>query len=276
MSIDKFKTYRIDAPFGSLAYHCKGNFASKSAFIFLHGHLDSALENNTHQIFDYHEDVLQVLLDHRWHGASTRIEYYPSITERAEDIDILLHELVKQFPQLKNIHLIGYSQGGSVLLCYLLHKKNFAQKSMVTSTFIVGPRFDLKGYLKWFEKELEQIRVGALQHITKKYRSKGYIKYSKRYIRELGEMDFKKLIKHLTIPSVLIRGENDDLISKADSELLIDGSNGLLSYYEVAGCGHNPEVKHWQQINDFIYDRVMTDTKFNVLSPFKWIQKFLS
>lgn len=251
MSIDDFKTYHIETDFGTLAYHAKGNTSSKKAFIFLHGHLDSAFENGTFRIFDFHSDVLQILLDHRWHGSSIRTEFYPSITEKAEDIDIFLRNLRLQFPQVEEIYLIGHSQGASVLLRYLLH--NYPVD--VTAAFIIAPRFDLKGYMKWFDKEIMMLKENPeSQAFTKKYRSKGYVSYNRKYLIDLEEFDLKKSIKSLATPSVLIRGENDDLISREESAFLVDEGNNFLSYYEIPDCGHNLEIKHWHAINDYVYN----------------------
>ncbi len=259
MSRQDFRTYHIETDFGNLAYHVKGNSAANRAIVFLHGHLDSAMENGTYRIFDAEDSVLQILLDHRSHGSSTRSKFYPTLSERAEDIDILIPKLSANFPSVKELTLVGYSQGGSVLLLYLL--KDYSQKNKITSAVLIAPRLILKRYLKWFKREIEAMSVHQKNYFTKKYKSKGYINYNTKYTEEFENIDYYQEISSLKTKTVLVRGSQDELITKEEAEKLINLNARFLTYREFKDWTHYPSKGQWHELYSYI--RGLMTASFN-------------
>jgi pimeloyl-ACP methyl ester carboxylesterase len=257
MSRFDFVTHHIETSFGNIAIHTKGPADATRALVFFHGHLDTAIENGSYKIFDSYDDTLQILVDHRWHGCSTRTVFYPALSERAEDIDIVLEAISQLFPQITKINLIGYSQGGSVLLLYLLG--DHVHKHKIESAFLVAPRIDLKRYLKWFEKEIPVMEAEGRSSFTKKYKSKGYINYNKKYIDEFATFNFYEMMDRLTTKTVLIRGEQDDLITEPEAHKLRDLNPKYLKYFSVKDWKHNFEPHHWHELYGYIYQSVRTD-----------------
>ncbi|MBL8014772.1 MAG: alpha/beta hydrolase [Candidatus Doudnabacteria bacterium] len=250
MSRRDYITKHIYTDFGSIAYHFKGPKMADTAIIFLHGHFDSALENRSYHLFDQNDEVLKIFLDHRWHGSSTRTKFYPSLSERAEDIDILIESILISFPSIANLHIAGYSQGGAVLLYYITGDQS--QKSKLNSVFIIAPRIRLRDYLKWFSKDIDEMERLGKKDFTKKYRSKGLVKYNGKYLKEFSEINLYDLVSKLKVPSVLIRGTEDDLITKEEATRLINLSNNSMAYHEISDLGHNPDPKHWNKIYKYI------------------------
>lgn len=217
----------------------------------MHGHIDTAFENGNYRIFDKDDSVLKILLDHRWHGSSMRTKFYPSISERAEDLDILIKAITNKYRGINKIKVIGYSQGASVLLYYLLN--DYEQKLKVSSAFLLAPRLDLKAYLKWFTKERERMIVAGETQFSKKYRSKGYVTYTTAYLKEFASIDYFKIIGNLTTPTTLLRGDQDDFLSAEEAARLILSGEGKVLYKEIVGCNHYPKPEQWNDIYNIVY-----------------------
>lgn len=247
MSRSDYKTNFIFTDFGQLAFHKKGNQQATKAFIFLHGHINTAFEYGNYHYFENGvESSLHIFLDHRWHGSSTRIENYPTISQRAEDIDLLLTKLVEDYPQLQQVYLVGYSQGGSVLLYYLSSDYKF--KHLVTEAFAIAPRLNLKDYLIWLSEGINEMEKNHQDSFQKKYKSKGYFTYTRSYIDEFREIDFFKICTSIDMPVVLIRGDKDELITKEELLKLQSRNQQYLSYLEIKDCSHFPTIEKQHEI----------------------------
>lgn len=247
MSRSDYKTNFIFTSFGQLAFHAKGSHLATKVFVFLHGHINTAFEYGNYHYFDQAgADSLSIFLDHRWHGSSTRTRDYPTISERAEDIDLLLERLVEDYPSLKQIYLVGYSQGGSVLLYYLLSE--YKHKHLVNKAFAIAPRLDLIDYLSWLSEGISEMEESQTNSFQKKYKSKGYFTYTKDYVDEFRRINFFEISKQINIPVTLIRGDRDELITKEELIKLQSLNKDFISYLEVNDCSHFPNVDKQHEI----------------------------
>lgn len=257
MSRSDFITHHIATEFGALACHIKGSRQADRAIIFLHGHVDTAMENGNYRIFDSDDDVIKILLDHRWHGSSTRTRFYPSISERSEDLNILLGELPKFLPSINKVDVIGYSQGGSVLLYFLLN--DFEQKRKVDSAFLLAPRLDLKSYLKWFHKEREKMEIAGETQFAKRYKSKGYVVYNTKYLEEFATINYFEILDNLQTKTTLLRGDADDFLTAKEAHKLVNLNEEYLKYIEIKGLSHYPKPEQWHDIYDIVYASAKSD-----------------
>lgn len=262
MSRKGYQTHIIETPEGHIAAHYKGNVLSKRAFVFIHGHIDSAMENQSHQIFNEDDSELKFHLDLRCHGSSTRTPTYPTLSERSKDIERFIFNTRNKFPEIDKFYFIGYSQGASTLLYYLLN--DFLGKEYIGNTFLFAPRLDLKIYLNWFDKEVSKITELGEEKFDKKYRSKGILSYNKKYVEEFSNTDFYKDIYKLDVTSYLIRGGNDDLISRDEVERLIKLNPKFLKYIEIDGLTHYPTIKQFEMIYGLIVELADAD-EYHVL-----------
>ncbi len=217
----KYKTKYIVTDFGHLAYHYCGNADSSTAYIFIHGHFHPSLENQSSAVFDKVEDsIFKILLDSRGHGSSTRLKEYPSLGERIEDIDILFVHIVKNYPSLKEFHLVGYSISGAVVLKSVkkLEKK---YKNFKFSITLVAPLMKLSKHKKWFKKDIKNLSSTGENQITKKYKTKGLYDYSKRYFEELTSKFYLNNNRKWNSPIKILLGKNDTRVSTTEIERFV-------------------------------------------------------
>lgn len=251
MSRSDYKTNFVFTNFGQLAFHVKGPQGSSRAFIFLHGHLNTAFEYGNYNYFDIvDENSMHIFLDHRWHGSSTKQQFYPTLSERSQDIDLLVTNLNQQYPNIKEYYLVGYSQGGSVLLRYL--SDTFQSNKLITKAFAIAPRLDLNDYLKWLEEGITEMKTKGTTSFKKKYKSKGYISYTREYVSEFENLDLSSLVQGVSTPISLIRGDRDELILKEELVSLASLNSNYLEYVEVSDCSHFPSVDKQHEIYSII------------------------
>lgn len=252
MSRSDYTTYHIETPFGHLAVHYKGNINSSRAFVFIHGHIESALENDSYSIFNKNDGELKILLDIRSHGSSTRSRTYPTISDRCEDLDTFLLHIQSVFPNLEKVHLIGYSQGGSTVLHYLLNE--YKGKEMLGDTYLFAPRLDMKAYMKWFDKEIQHLNDTGNVIFDKRYSSKGILTYHKKFIDEFSDINFYDVINNLSINTYIIRGTEDHLLTRDEVDRLVYANPTHLKYVEIEGLVHTPTIDKFEMLFDLIVD----------------------
>lgn len=250
MSRTDYKTIYINTDFGHLAVHYKGDITSENAMLFLHGHIETAIEHGTYQFFDGDDNNLKILVDHRWFGCSTRIEKYPSLSERCEDIDIVIDFIYKHFSSVKNLNVVAYSQGATVLLLYL--SRNFKQKHRISNAFALAPRLNLKEYLQWFQKNIDEIKNTGKEYSNKVYRSKGILRISKAFLQDYIDIDIFETVKSITCPTYIIRGELDDIVSKDEVNKLIEMNPDVLELIEIHSAGHHLTKSQLQELYLYI------------------------
>ena len=170
------------------------------------------------------------ILDFPGYGESTE----PDEVWGVSDYALMVHELVEKL-KIKKPTLIGHSFGGRVAICY-------AAKYEVSKVVLFGaPCVRTKKGLTLKEKMLKQAKklpgMGKIAEIAKNYIGSEDYKNATPRMREIlvktVNEDLSEYAKKITVPTLLIWGENDEAApleeAKLLEQLLVDGALIILT-----------------------------------------------
>lgn len=205
-----------------------------------------------------------IAIDVRGHGNSTRGHGFFSVDLFAQD----LLEFVKAL-DLKNVVLCGCSMGGYIALracqldpnafagLILNSTHSFADTdeakanrfATIETVLQYGRRtFSINFIAKVFSKKSIQTRADAIKLIKSSIRRNSEVNICSTLLALASRTDTSSLLPELQLPVLLIRGEEDQLISRQQcmkmSEQIPD-----VKYVEMTDCAHLPNLENPTRFN---------------------------
>lgn len=258
----KISKVRIDDV--SISYYIKkASEKEENVIIFLHGF---PFNKNTWrpQIDAVEDNVTAVAIDIRGHGLSTAGHGFFSIDVFAKD----LHKFIEKF-ELKNIVLCGVSMGGYIALRYYELFPKTIKGLILCDTHHLAD--DNKGKQKRFDSIQALLTHGkrafafgfienvlSSKTIAKNAKVVELIKSSIRrnsldgicstQLALASRTDSTHVLPSISIPTLLIRGEEDKITSK---EVMLSMQDGIKNakYVEIANAGHLPNLENVLDFN---------------------------
>lgn len=236
-------------------YEIKGE---GKTIIFIHGFSED------HNSFRIQQSVLSkkyqiVTYDLRGHGLSDRVDYGLNLERFALDLKELINIL-----NLKNVTLVGWSMGGSVIFEYI---KQFATSNIDKISIVdVGPKalndnewrmglFHGKYEVEDYKKDLDLIENNWMEFaksfiklmspsfdkkqmniaLDKMEKNSPYVMFN--MWKSMKEKDYRDILKKITIPTLIVFGEKSTFYSIETGEYLKDNiPNSKLVVFEE--CTH--------------------------------------
>lgn len=243
----------------SLSYYIKKASAKEEkVIIFLHGF---PFNKNTWrpQIDAVGDHITAIALDTRGHGLSTAGHGYFSIDVFAKD----LHHFIEKL-ELKNVVLCGVSMGGYIALRYYELFPNTIQGLILCDTHPLAD--DNKGKQRRFDSVEAIVKHGkrafafgfidnllAARTVAKNKKVVELIKSSIRrnsidgicatLLALAARTDTTAVLPKITVPTLLIRGEEDKITSKEVMLHMLQDINHA-QYIEIPQAGHLPNLEN--------------------------------
>lgn len=238
---------------------------NEETIIFIHG-LAGNINNWKYQE-NLKEKFKLVMVDLQGFGKS-EIEKKMTIKNHA----ILVKKIIKEL-KLRKIHLVGLSVGGLVAQEIMKTK----QKEIKTMTIISSyESLTKKNKLEFEKRTIKKIENGETKGIVENmffdptirenilcvkrgtfYTKKSYI----GTVESALEVDFKENNKNIDIPTLLIYGRQDKLISKEYGEKLNKSiKNSKIIFYDQ--CGHLPNIEKSEEFNKDLELFITKNKKF--------------
>lgn len=243
----------------SVSYYIKkATEKEEKVIIFIHGF---PFNKNTWrtQLDSVEDNITAIAIDVRGHGLSTSGHGFFSIDVFAKD----LHDFINKL-SLSNIVLCGVSMGGYIALRYYeLYPQNIIGL-ILSDTHAMAD--DNKGKKKRFDSIQAILKHGKRafafgfienvltpKTITKNPKVVNLIKSSIRrnsidgicatQLALASRTDTSSSLEQITIPTLLIRGEDDKITSNEAMLKLKDGIKGS-TYVEIPAAGHLPNLEN--------------------------------
>lgn len=162
-----------------------------------------------HQITYFSKKYRVIAIDSRGHGRSPRGDAPFSIWQFAED----LHDFMDE-KGIKKAHILGFSDGGNIGLCYALRYPEYIEKLIVD-----GANLYLEGLKEWVREEI-------LEAYEKESKWAGISEEARKNAEFLGLMvhdpDIDPLqLTDVNIP-VLVMAGTDDMIEEDHTKLIAE------------------------------------------------------
>jgi pimeloyl-ACP methyl ester carboxylesterase len=220
---------------GNIFYYLENDFPGKPFLIFIHG-----LSANHTTWLNFIKAARErgynsLALDLRGHGSSdkARIRSLYDLDVLSGDLDLIL-----KIEGIKNGILVGYSYGGVVAIDYAIKNPDFTEKLILISSNHANP-FIYRGInfltpICYFALNL--LAFLFLWQKRKKYyyyrqgESRGYwhsvwiglntMPFSVNFwlISSMAKVDFRKSISRIKSPTLIVRAQNDPLLSVTEAE----------------------------------------------------------
>ncbi len=242
-----FKTKYVKTHFGHLAYH-QIEAKNNEFCIFVHGHMDSGLDRFSYRLIEDFEGAASlILLDSRGHGSSTRLENYPSLKERGEDLKILVQHLIENHNPT-TVTLISYSIASGIIL-NVLSEVETIHSSTKFKAVLVAPLLKLSKHKEWFKENIKTLKNTSANFIQKVYRSKGIFNINRDYFKDLSVNFYRKNASKIKSKLSIVFGEQDNRTSVAD---VLRFKNEILpkaKVYSYKSLGHVFNEKEYALIS---------------------------
>lgn len=207
--------------------------------IFLHGSLSRGIISFASQMFFFQSEFRCILPDFRGHGRTISEDGEWTTPQLADDVVKLLDDL-----NISKAHLVGFSLGGDVAMyCAIRYPDRFTSMVSISSTGSYND--DVIEYLKSLEpEELEKAGKANFIELISKNNHEACNGDWKAFIRQLiknGKQypDFTDDdLRRISIPSLFIIGEKDDMIKQNEIDRLKACISGV-RIEKIGGCGHN-------------------------------------
>lgn len=184
-------------------------------------------------------------------GQSSARDALPSVDFVSEEAEIYFPQICQAL-QLSGFYLLGHSVGGGMSL--LIAASNAHCKGVIsisTQAFVEertkeGIRVAQKAFQN--PEQLERLKKWhgekaqwVLSAWTEVWLSEGFADWN--LIQE---------IKHITCPTLVIHGEDDEYGSAAFPQTIRDNVQGPVTMEIMPGCAHMPHKEHPDQVLEFI------------------------
>lgn len=155
-----------------------------------------------------------------------------------QDCSSVIDWVYNKFPTLK-ISLIGHSRGGGIATITAAHNSHVSKLFLLASVSDFAKRFPKGEKLKEWEltDRLEVVNGRTGQVLYHKFN------FYTNYIENEQTLNIKKCARRLTIPVVIIHGDNDQAVT-IDEANALDSWIDHSSLYIVENAGHTFNTSH--------------------------------
>lgn len=243
----------------SIYYEEIGN-SHKQALILLHGGFGNIEDFNG--LLPLLEKEYRIIgIDSRGQGKSTLGVEQLSYARIEKDVETIIHRL-----KLENPVILGFSDGGIAAL-----RLAASQKVAIDKLIVIGT--------EWHSKSLEESK-GFLSAVTAESWKNKFPETYEAYQRLNPEPDFDKLtsamvqmwidesttgfpdekVQHITCPTLIVRGDNDHLVSRQSAFELAENIEGA-HLANIPFCGHEVHAEQPQRLMDFVNNFLREDKR---------------
>ena len=241
--------------------------------VFSHGWPLTADDWDSQMLFFLQHGYRVIAHDRRGHGRSAQTSVGHDMDTYADDLATLFEKL-----NLKDAMMVGHSTGGGEVARYIgrhgsarvskavlvgavppIMLKTAANPGGLPMDVFDGIRTAVRGDRSQFFKDLSGPFYGANRPGSKASQGmrdtfwligmQGSLKAELDCIKQFSETDFTEDLKKMTIPTLFIHGDDDQIVPIADSSMLATKlvKNGTLKVY--AGAPHGLATTHKEQLN---------------------------
>ncbi len=221
--------------------------------VFVHGAGSSRLIWSL-QLIHFRKQHRVIALDLYGHGESEKIDDHPDVIRGfPEQVSALVEHL-----GLVRFVLVGHSMGGGVVMSYVLNPSFRQPLAIVLADttsdldlrkLIVGLVIEAledhspKQDFSHLEDELEKYILPDYQKIA--------VSFDRTILRDLDacdDFDVTERLHEISIPTLVVVGEDDDIIKPKRAKALADAIKGS-QYAIVEGGDHSPMVEVFENFN---------------------------
>jgi len=272
MEKQKIEEKWVDTDNGKIFYYQNRPFPGRPTLIFLHGLSSNHTTWNFFSLIAEQHNLNFLALDLRGHGFSDKTKKRKLYRWRIFSND--LEKILKQ-EQVNDFILIGYSFGGHVALDYIIRHPKSARGLVLITTSYANPLEykHLKFLTPVFSGALILLAYLLLWQKRKRYhyyqhgKAVGYwdsvvdglktmpLSVNFWLLANEFKVNFKKEIGQIKIPTMIIRGQKDAFITKAeidDMAKLISKSEVVVSKNPSHFVGTNSQQEITQMILSFL------------------------
>lgn len=248
----------------SISYHTKkSNTTSSKTIIFLHGFpFNKGMWRN--QLETLSDDITGIALDIRGHGLTTSGHGFFSVDVFAKDVRVFMEKL-----DIEQAVLCGVSMGGYIALrSYELFPEKISGLILVSThskaDTNVGKqkRFDsVQAVLNYgrrpfsigfvenvFSAQSIEEKPDAVEYIKSAIRRNSVATICATLLALAARTDTSDMLKDINVPTLLIRGREDQITSSKDMRDLKEAISNA-EFIEVPGCGHLPNLEAPEELN---------------------------
>ncbi|MFX1452095.1 MAG: alpha/beta fold hydrolase [Promethearchaeota archaeon] len=241
----------------------------KETLFFIHGFTGN-VEEWYFQISHFKKTYKVIAIDLRGHGKSEIEDYEISINDLTEDINVFLEK-----KGIKKVNLAGHSMGGMVAQLFALNHKDKVSKLVLISTTPGRPSYKLP---ESFINSIKSMTIDELinymskaasiplekinperRKFYKKLQDWSVIRRGKgisidtyiNYLKASANVDLRERLKEITVPTLVVCGDRDQLLTKRNSKYLHANipNSSLIIFPE---CGHAPQREYFVEFNKFL------------------------
>ncbi|MBD1429972.1 MULTISPECIES: alpha/beta fold hydrolase [Sphingobacterium] len=257
-------------------YIKKATEPEEKVIIFIHGF---PFNKNSwkYQLESLEDNITGIAIDVRGHGLSTSGHGFFSIDVFAKDLEAFMEKL-----ELQNVVLCGVSMGGYIALrAYELFPEKIAGLILSDTHHRADDnagkqkRFDsIQAILRYgrrpfaiafidnlFTKKTIQENEEVIDLIKSSIRRNSVRNICATQLALASRTDSTELLSKITVPTLIIRGEQDKITPKALMEELHQGTKNSV-FVEIPNTGHLPNLEDPlafnREINGFLLERLGT------------------
>jgi len=224
------------------------------------------------------EDIAVVAFDQRGHGESGGVRgHIPSYNTLLDDIDLILHDCEKSFPEVPVV-LYGHSLGGGEVLSHLLFKENIYRAVIATSPWLISqqspPKFLMpliylleKGFPNLCLKtKLNPDLLSRDKKVVEDYKNDTFVHawVSVRLFCQAYQAGYNALGKASTTkkPLLLLHGSDDQITSARASQLFAENAGGGCQFHLFQNAFHE---LHNDSCKDEVFDLILNWIRTNII-----------
>jgi len=189
-----------------------------------------------------------IAIDLSGHGKSELIEEEPSIDRCfSHEVGTLVKHL-----GLEDFILVGHSMGGGVAMSYTLNEDFISPKALVLID--TSPVLNLSKIVPGIVKEVVEERISHMKELVGEH-----VSYEEtlravdpiamqRDLRACRKFDISDRVKDITIPTFVIVGEDDDIITPA-TVMAFEKELPRSDIAVVRGADHIPMIEQPEEFN---------------------------
>jgi len=178
------------------------------------------------------------------------------------EADVMLPALINELGITNNIILFGHSDGGTIALIHASNALPQVKAAIIEAPHVLLEQYSLLGIRKAREI-LNNEKIISIMNRYHQGRAAMLIDKWTAHWLEANDIDWeaKDKLKKITMPLLLIQGENDDFGTFLQIDTVSEYSNSeIIKVEKIKNCGHVPHLEKQDVIlalvNDFIKNKI--------------------
>lgn len=223
----------------------------KPVLIFLHEGLGSIgqWKNFPQKVCDS-LNLKGIVYDRFGYGLSDTLKEKRNKNFLHEEGLIYLPGLIEKLKITNKIILIGHSDGASIALIYA---SNFSEKLLCViseAAHVMVEEISRNGIIKIRENYLtnELFRKKLMKYHPKNVDAMFYGWINTWLLPEMENWNIEHLLPGISVPVLVIQGENDEHGSFKQSESIKKNATGVVEIFNISGCGHVPHLEATEKV----------------------------